>query len=77
MVLNILEGLAIYSTRHVSANTNIESYHHLGIRYIPTRFLGLGPRIGMLLVAQGRLIILLFIVVIFRHGSVSHTPRLK
>ena len=37
-----------------------------------TRFLALGPRIGMLLVAQGRLI-LLFIVVIFRHGSVSHT----
>ena len=31
MVLNILEGLAIYSTRHVSANTNIESYHHLDI----------------------------------------------
>ena len=31
MVLNILEGLAIYSTRHVSANTNIESYRRLGI----------------------------------------------
>ena len=29
MVLNILEGLAIYSTRHVSANTNIESYRHV------------------------------------------------
>ena len=37
-----------------------------------TRFLALGPRIGMLLVAQGRLI-LLFLFVFFRHGSVSHT----